>query len=127
MKAITKLLFVALLIGVALSLPTKVRASGGNYICDNPNYPECYNPLAGWMQQCMDDCAEDGSGQENPYCYSVTYTDCNFNSQGQLHSVAATNIGCCPLPSSGFTCAQQCVVEYNTQYNACLSEWCTQE
>ena len=41
MKAITKLLFVALLIGVALSLPTKVRAGGTTYTCDWQYFGQC--------------------------------------------------------------------------------------
>ena len=65
MKAIAKLLFVALLIGVALSLPTKVKAGGTTYTFNWTNYSECYG--------CVADCEE----------------------------------------------------EYNMQYNACISSWCT--
>ena len=52
MKAITKLLFVALLIGVALSLPTKVRAGGTTYTCDWQYFGQCVGQLQQWLEQC---------------------------------------------------------------------------
>ena len=58
MKAITKLLFVALLIGVALSLPTKVRAGGTTYTCDWQYFGQCVGQLQQWLEQCTQDCSE---------------------------------------------------------------------
>jgi hypothetical protein len=128
MKAITNLLFVALLIGVALSLPTRVRASGGEYTCHNPNYPECYDPLLGWMQQCMEGCSESGSGQGTQYCYSTSYSGCfPPNPDGTVTCYSSTYNDCDTIPSNAQSCAQQCVNEYNSQYNNCLSDWCTQD
>jgi hypothetical protein len=132
MKAITKLLFVALLIGVALSLPAKVKASSGQYTCNWQYYGQCYGNLQSWMNGCTQDCTEysytAGSGQ---YCYGLAtnpyawYTDPVTGQTTTVLGPTTYSQVCWPTEYSNFSCLQQCVSEYNSGLEDCVSEWCT--
>jgi len=130
MKAITKLLFVALLIGVALSLPTKVRAGGTQYTCNWSLYSQCYDQLQPWMDQCAVGCTEDTDGGNYvQYCYSTTYlAGCGSpNDDGISLCTTSTYTSCGSIPNQGESCMNSCVQEYTQQYNSCLSQYCTED
>jgi hypothetical protein len=116
MKIVTKLLFTALLIGVALNLPPKVHASGG-YTCNWSNYGQCYGNLQSWMDTCAEGCTADGSGN-NTYCYNTTYT---YYIDGNLYTSTYQN--CDTLNNT--SCMQNCVNDYNDQLTVCIEDNCT--
>lgn len=124
MKAITKFLFVALLIGVALNLPTKVRAGGTNYTCDNwPAYGECYGQLQTWMNQCAQDCTQyAGMAGTDQYCYTVETTSWNTDTNTLSVSDATT---CWATELSGASCISSCVNGYHSGYWGCIDSYCT--
>jgi hypothetical protein len=129
MKPIFKLMFVGLLIGAALTLPTRVRAYGNDYDCNSQQFGQCVGSLNQWMGQCAYGCTYDNGGSSQ-YCFSVPYSDCETipNSSPPAEScVYATDNECWETSSSGGSCIQGCVNSYTEQYNACLSEYCTQE
>ena len=130
MKSVTKLLFVALLIGVALSLPSRVRASGTEgYTCEWSQYGQCYGQLQSWMDTCAQDCTSDeGYGGAQQFCYSIpTPTYVPFVVGGGTVYVLVTlySTTCYQIPSNGASCIQNCVNEYNQQYNSCINNYCT--
>jgi hypothetical protein len=137
MKAITKLLFVALLIGVALSLPSSVRASGTNgYTCNWTEYAACYDPLESWMNQCTQGCAADvGYGGSQQFCFTQitlgsflgSYYDTTVDPPVLKYVFGPTtySTACSLIPNNAESCVQECVNGYNQQYNACISNYCT--
>jgi hypothetical protein len=116
MKVVSKLLFVALLIGVVLSISPKVQASGG-YTCNWTNYGQCYGQLQTWMDGCAEGCSDSGSGS-NTYCYTTTYT---YTLDGELYT--STYQDCDQY--NNISCMQTCVNEYNDQLTACIEDNCT--
>jgi hypothetical protein len=127
MKPIFKLMFVGLLIGAALTLPTRVRASGNEYNCSSQLYGQCMGNLNQWMGQCAYGCTYETSGNQSQYCQYTPYTDCEPDQNGLSHCVSAEDWECWNTTSTGQTCVQGCVNEYTQQMNACLSDYCTQE
>lgn len=123
MKPIVKLLFVALLIGVTLSLPSKVRASSGEYVCTS-EFPECYSGAEQALSQCANRCTEDGGGgQQTQVCWAqpsiVGYSDGTY--------IVNIDTICDPVNYSGANCVQQCVNVFLATYEPCMSEYCTSE
>lgn len=127
MKIITKLLFVALLIGVALSLPSRVRAGSGTegWTCNWSAYGACYTTLQQWMAECTRDCSEDGGGSDF-ICYDA-YEPYEYYDNGVLVVVPYWTQDCENVPATGATCIQGCVSQYNSQYESCLTNNCTEE
>ncbi len=135
MKAVTKLLFVALLIGVTLSLPNKADAGTASPSCNWPLYGQCVGSLNQWMNQCTSDCTmnTDASGNQS-WCYSQIsgYTQswqvaCGSDGICTLQPVFTPNYSttCYSAPAAGGSCVQTCGDQYNEQYRGCLSSYCT--
>jgi hypothetical protein len=131
MKAITKLIFALLLIGIVLSLPKAGRASSGTegWTCNWSAYGACYNSLQQWMAGCTRDCTEDG-GSPQFTCYdtyqpyTIVVTDPNTGEQ-TTEVVPYWTTDCESVPANGADCVNTCVNQYNGQYNACLNDNCT--
>jgi hypothetical protein len=123
MKPLLKLAFVALLIGVALEMPTRVKASGGQYVCTY-DYQECMTGEGGCEPE-MGICSENCHGQSGnqQWCYG-TYS-CNTPIQicDQWGMNCQPGYSC----SSGETCfngpSNSCMSECTEQINSCQS-WC---
>jgi hypothetical protein len=125
MKPFMKLLFVTLLIGAALSMPSEVRAGGTNYVCNWPAWGQFYGSLNSWMQQCALGCTEDG-GSSNQLCYNTTYSGCVSNPGDKtciLYSSTYTNC----MSTNNPSCVGQCATSYNDQYQNYLNANCTAE
>jgi hypothetical protein len=128
MKSVFKLMFFALLIGAALTLPTRVRASGTDYDCNGQLFGQCIGNLNQWMGQCAYGCTYDNGGPGgSQYCFQVPYYDCEIYPGNQWYCVSANDNECWDTSSSGGSCLQGCVNTYTEQYNECVSEYCTQE
>lgn len=126
MKPITKLLFVTLLIGGAMSLPQKVRAGGTNYTCDWANYGQCYGQLQTWMNQCAQDCTQyAGMAGSDQYCYTIETTRWITNSDGVTVTNVTDETTCWATELSGASCISGCVNEYHSGYWACINSYCT--
>ena len=126
MKVVTKFLFVALLIGIALSLPTRIRADDG-LMCNWEGYSQCYSSLQQWMSQCTRDCTMNGGGGgSSQYCYQSPYEDCEPNPPGHPVGPCFTSYytDCMSIPNSGGSCISGCISQYNSQFSSCLSTWC---
>lgn len=127
MKAITKLVFVALLIGISLSLPSRVRASSGQYSC-GPQFGQCQASLQQWMNTCAQDCSQyagyTGTAQ---YCYTITtyVGDGVYNPYTSI--VLSSKSICWDTPLNAATCISGCVNQFNSQYSSCVSNYCTAE
>lgn len=107
-------------IGVALSLPTKVRASGTEWTCNWADYSQCYDALQQWMGQCTYGCGTGGSGTTT--CALVNYGDCWENPDGTGYCFSTYYEDC----SVSNSCIANCIEEYNEQYNTCLNDNCYQ-
>jgi hypothetical protein len=125
MKVIARLLFVALLIGVALGLPSKVSASNSELTCNFPAYGQCYGALQQWMNTCAWDCSNNGGdGTPTQVCFSVPYSDCEPKPGGGTNCVTATNTSCWDVTSNGASCISGCINQYTQQLNQCVAEYC---
>lgn len=125
MKAITKLLFVALLIGIALSLPTKVKASDTNYTCNWSLYGQCYGDLQSWMNQCAQDCTQyAGMAGTDQYCYTIETTRW-ITSNGVTVTNTVDETECWATELSGASCISGCIDEYHSGYWGCIDSYCT--
>jgi hypothetical protein len=125
MKAVVKLLFVALLIAATLSLPNKVRAGGTNYVCNWEAWGQFYGQLNEWMAQCAYDCTEHG-GSYSQVCYNTTYRDCPMNPGDYTCTAFASTYTDC-YQTNNPSCISQCASSYNDQYQGYLSANCTPE
>lgn len=113
MKPFVKLLFVALLIAWAMSMPTKVKASGTTYTC-GPGMGSCEGSAEEWMGECINwDCYNNGS----PYngCYGWFY---------ETPSGSWAEESSCGEYVGG-DCIQTCMDEMNNLINACYSANCS--
>jgi hypothetical protein len=133
MKAITKLVFVLLLIAISMSLPNRASASGGannTYICNWSQYGQCYDNLQEWMNVCAEDCTDTGDGQKQQVCWTevtVDYIDYVYNSQGQIvQEIVTVSTDTLCTNTNQPTCIGTCVNEYNQQLNQCVVNNCTQ-
>lgn len=89
--------------------------------------------LQSWMNGCTQDCTEfsytAGSGQ---YCYGLektpydSYTDPFTGQTTTVLGPPTYSQECWPTEYANYSCLQQCVSEYNSGLEACISEWCTQ-
>lgn len=120
MKSVSKLLFAMLLVGLALTVPTKVRASGSQWTCYWAQYGQCYDELQQWMGQCTYDCGTGGGGSGT--CELVNYSDCYDDGDGYYTCYSSYYEDC----NVTNTCIQQCINNYNAQYNSCLTNYCYQ-
>lgn len=122
MKVITKLLFVALLLGIILVVPN--RASATTETCIFPQFGQCYGPLQGWMNGCAIGCTSQGGGTPTETCFSVPYSDCEPLPGGGTGCVEATNTSCWDVTSNGASCISGCITEYYEQLNVCYADYC---
>lgn len=120
MKPIIKLLFVALLIGVTLSLPSKVRASSGQYVCTS-QFPECYIPAESVLGQCMNGCMNGSGGPGSQLCWG-TMTEVNYQDGYYFYDVEQI---CDTVPNGSVSCAQECLNNFYAVYTPCQEEFCS--
>lgn len=133
MNIVAKLLFVALLIGLALSIPMRVKATIGQYTCNWSHYGQCYGELQQWMSECTRYCSQYGyTAGTGQYCYGLETTQYSYYTD-PLTGQTTTVMGpptysqvCWPTEYADFSCFQQCVYGYNSGLEACISGWCTQ-
>ncbi len=129
MKAITKLLLVALLIGVALSLPTKVKASGSNYICNWQGFGQCVGQLQQWLQGCTQDCSEYNDSGPGEFCETITTYSGGPAYNPEFGSVAVSSeTDCWYVNINSESCVSVCADSYNNQFrNNCLADNCSED
>jgi hypothetical protein len=126
MKPILKLLFVALLIGVALEMPTKVKASGGEYNCSNEYFGQCMTSTTQWMGQCAYGCTyENNSGGTEQVCFTTIYSGCLDNGDGTCTYYESPYSDCENVPYYGASCVSGCASTLYEMQLACVSEYCT--
>lgn len=119
MNSIMKLSFVALLTGVVLSLPVKVRSQSGSYTCTS-QFPACEQGAEQSLNQCMYDCGTGGSGSTT--CDLTQYADCYNNGDGTYTCYQSYYTDC--HNTNG--CQTSCIDQFNSQFGVCLSEYCHQ-
>jgi len=131
MKAITKLVFVALLIAISMSMPSRSRAQSSQLICNWVPYSQCYSSLTQWMNTCTRDCTQYAGYTGNQQaCYSLIYLGGSTmvqDSNGNIKvSVTETDMNVCfSSPNNGSSCLSNCVTQYNAQMNNCISANCS--
>lgn len=115
MKPILKLLFVALLIGWALSRPAPVVAQSGGYwaSCDS-GMSACTTAATQWMSNCVNnDCPHQGSSGQ--WCFNMAILQ-----GGEWNEFPVCS------DSPGYNCIQTyCVPPMNQMESNCLQTHCT--
>jgi hypothetical protein len=121
MKLLLKLMFVALLIGVALEMPTKVKASGGQYVCSY-EYQECMTGEGGCEPE-MGICSENCHGQSGnqQWCYG-TYS-CSEVYDGEIGYYICSPTETC-FNGPGNNCMSECTQQINSCQNWCFTNYC---
>lgn len=129
MKAITKLLFVVLLIGVALSLPSNVRASGGTYTCFWAEFGQCVSQLQQTLEQCAQDCSQYNDSGPGQFCETVTTYSGGPAYNPEFGSVdISTKTECFYVNINSESCISICSNAYNDQFrDNCLATYCTED
>jgi len=130
MKQCMKLFFLVLLIGVTLSVPSRVSASSDEYTCSWSQYSNCADNLSEWMGQCTLGCTEDaGGGSYVPYCYSTTYwvqVSTTIDNITYYYLVPSVYTDCGSIPQGGQSCISGCMSQYNSQAASCVEQFCTE-
>jgi hypothetical protein len=132
MKPLLKLAFVALLIGMALEMPTRVKAADGWYYCDSVGINQCMASAQQTMSQCSWNCAQEGGGGgQTQLCYSTQYwtvLSCGYVGGTLMCTVSTTpEQECFDAPQQEAPCETNCANTMSSSVASCWSEWCTSD
>jgi len=122
MKAITKLVFVALLIAISMNLPSKSHAQSGQLAC-GAAFGQCQASGQQWLTSCAYGCTM------NQPSNTGSYTQCypNYTVSTNINGTITYNYGqaCVTLPASGGSCVSNCANSYTQMLNNCVQAYCT--
>jgi hypothetical protein len=117
-------MFIALLIWMALEMPTKVKASGQWSYCQAQEFQQCTQSAEQQVNQCATACSY-GDPNGNVYCWEEASEYCYYDQNDNYVCEEGSSPVC--EQTNQPSCMSYCVNTLNSAIANCFSYYCTPE